>query len=390
MTIFSNQEMKNRHQRLLEVMEREELDAAFLFSCDHAYYLSGVPLLWEAGRPMWTLFRADGAATIIGAEMERESMEMHSWIKDIRSFDDSGSSMDTIISMAIDFLRDSDKPTKRIGIEKSLLTMNLYEQMVAAFPEVAFVEIGGFIGELRLIKSPEELAIIKLGAEVVKIGGQAFVNAVSEGVAEMEITAAANLAMNKAIALLYPQDSLAVSSSFSLCQSGLHTLIPHQYPSTRRIQPGDVIAMSVYSIIWGYTTALERTFIFGQPTAEQKRALDTVTEANLTAQNAMRPGISFAEVDRIAKTVFLDAGYGYELHWHGTGLSMGTIIGSAGRADCGELRPYNQRLLAKNMTLTVEPGIYIHGLGGFRQHTAMLIEEEGASRIADFSYYPLG
>lgn len=389
MAIFTTDELKARHQKLLQVMEQEHLDAIFVFSADHVYYLSGVPLLWEVGRPMWTLFRADGAATIIGAEMEQENMEKNSWITDVRTFDDSDSSVDAIVRMAIDFLASAAQPPKRIGLEKSLLNMKMYEGLVAAFPDVVFIEIGSFISELRMIKSPQELALMKLGGKVVEIGGHAFVDAIGDGVSEMEITATANLAMNKALTDLYPKNFLAVASSFSLCHSGMHTLTPHQYPSTRRIRPGDVIELNCYAIIWGYFVSLERVFVYGPASSEQKRAIDIVTESNIAAQQALRAGVSFSEVDRVAKQVLLDAGYGVELHRHGTGATLGTLIGSAGRSDCGELRSYNKRLLAKNMTLTIEPGIYIKGLGGFRQHTAMLVDEDGASRLVEFPYYPL-
>jgi Xaa-Pro aminopeptidase len=175
----------------------------------------------------------------------------------------------------------------------------------------------------------------------------------------------------------------ALSSCYAYCQTGLGTLTPHLHPTGREIQQGDLIALNVFPVVDGYCMELERTFVLGEPTRQAQHALDTVTTVFEATKQTVRSGASMADIDRLAQAALDEAGYGKSIR-HGTGHAHGIMIGSAGREELGELRHYNNRNLAPNMVCSVEPGIYISDLGGFRHSDVMLVAPAHTECLTEF------
>lgn len=383
--IFSKQEMQRRLQSFTQTLQEREVDAAFLHTADHSYYFSGVPLLSEWGRPMWSVICANGAAALIGADMEKENMENYSFFPDILTFNDLTDVRDAAIRLVCSFIAAHQHGVRRLGVELELLPVGLYRAISDAFPGVALVDISDVIQELRSIKSPEEIALLRLGGEVAKIGAKAFIDACHAYTTEIHIASHAVHEMNKAVAALYPQYVGGAVSTYSYCQLGLHTLTPHLHPTNRILKQGDVVALNVFPVIWGYAMMLERTFIFGEPTDAQYHALQTATSASKLGREAMRPGVEPAEVHALCHAFLREKGYDGAYIRHGTGHSQGIMIGAAARESLGDVRPYNHRPYCPNQITSSGPGIYIPGLGGFRQNDVMLIEEDGAVCLSEFT-----
>ncbi len=251
------------------------------------------------------------------------------------------------------------------------------------FSGADFVDIGDMLAEARLIKSAEELDLLRLGGELAQIGAQAFLDALFEGATELAIASRAVAAMNQALAARRPT---ALSSSYAYCQTGLGTLTPHLHPTGREIRQGDLIALNVFPVVDGYCMELERTLILGEPTRQAQHALDTVTSVFETTKKAVGAGARMAEIDLIAQAALEEAGYGSAIR-HGTGHAHGIMIGSAAREEFGELRHYNERRLAPSMVCSVEPGIYISDLGGFRHSDVMLV---GPTHTECLTEFPVG
>jgi Xaa-Pro aminopeptidase len=381
MTIFSQAEMERRADLLKKGLEDRNIDLAFLHTADNVFYISGVPLLSAWGRPMWAVIHQDGTAAIFGAMIEKENMESYSWIKDVQIYNDDKNVWQTSISIVSDFLKKKIKSCKRIGIEKGLLTLSVFEELQSTFPKAEFIEIGDLIAEMRIIKSSEELNILRIGAELAKIGANAFLEALIANTTELAVATHAVAEMNKALAALYPGGA---TSSYSYCQVGDHTLTPHLHPTGRRIKSGDIIALNVFPVIWGYCMELERTYVFGEPDSDQEKALSAVNEAFEEAKATMRPGVKMSDVDRLTREILSRHGFAKYIR-HGTGHSHGVMIGAAGREELGELRVYNSNVLKPDMINSVEPGIYLPDLGGFRHSDVMVITENGATCLTDFS-----
>lgn len=383
MAIFTETEMTRRIKMFREGLAEKNVDIAFLHTADNVYYLSGVPLLSEWGRPMWSVISQKGPATIIGAEIEKENMEIYSSIKDVRTYDDSQNVWEASMNMIVDFVKNAGHEGKYIGIEYELLPVRVFERLRESFPEAIFVEIGDIVDKLRNIKSEEEMNLLRLGGEVAKIGANAFLDALHENTTELAVASHAVNEMNKAIAALYPGDCGGATSTYAYCQVGNHTLTPHLHATNRRIRKGDVVGLNVFPVIWGYCMELERTFIFGEPSPDQLKALEAATVAAEAGREAIRPGVCAADIDKLTRRILTEYGYANYIR-HGTGHAHGIMIGAAGREELGELRLYNKNPLQPNMVVSVEPAVYIPELGGFRHSDVMAISESGAICLTEF------
>ena len=379
MTIFSKDEMQRRISAFTNALAERRVDAALLHSSDNVFYMTGVPLLSEWGRPMWAVFNLGGSSAVIGSLIEGLNMEQNAATDETFAYADEDNVTTTSIKLATDCLKKGKTRPTRIGVEKSLISLGVYERLAKELPGVEFVEIGDIIADLRIIKSPEELRILELGGDIAKIGADAFIDVIHENCTELAVAAHAVNEMNRALAALYPGGA---TSTYAYAHFADHTMTPHHHPTGRRLRRGDVVALNVFPVIWGYCMELERTFVFGTPTKEQQKALHTVNAAFVAAKAAIGPGVSAAELDELTRRMMQQEGYTKNIY-HGTGHAHGIMIGSAGREEQGELRIYNKTVLKPNMVNSIEPALFTSG-GAFRHSDVMLITQEGARCITEF------
>jgi Xaa-Pro aminopeptidase len=380
MAIFSAKEMKRRVQALQGALSGRKIDAVVLHSSDNVYYISGVPLLSEWGRPMAAVLSQGGDATLIAAKLEEQNARRLSWIEDLRPYKDEQRVLVSVLQSIVQFLNEHRLENGTIGLEQRGIPLGYFQGLETGLPRANFVDITDEVENLRLVKSPEELDVLRLGAQIAKIGGNAFLEALHENTTELEVASYAVREMNRALAALSPE---AHSSAMSYCHSGEHTLTPHLHPTGRRIRRGDIVALNVFPIIWGYVMELERTFVFGEPTLPQRRALDAVNEAFEAGKAAVRPGERLATIDQLTRDILEGRGYAPHI-WHGAGHAHGIIIGSAGREEKGELRIYSSETLRPGMINSIEPGVYIPELGGFRHSDVLIVTEDGHEDISQF------
>ena len=161
-----------------------------------------------------------------------------------------------------------------------------------------------------------------------------------------------------------------------LIQSGPNTALPHVSASERVIQAGDMLLLDFGITLNGYNSDITRTFAVGQlPSAEFQKIYETVKRANAVGRAVAKPGISGQDVDRATRQVIVEAGYG-EYFTHRTGHGLGLE---------GHEPPYmvegNAVPLEVGNTFTIEPGIYVPGLGGVRIEDDMLITANGAESL---------
>lgn len=380
MGIFSTVEMKRRLAAFESALEERRVDIALVHTADNVYYLSGVPLLSEWGRPMWVVVRPGSESAIVGASIETENMAAYSSLPRVLSYADEERSSDACLKHVMSLTGSARDSAIRFGIERSAMSIDLYEALRASLPRATFVDIGEAIAGLRLIKSAEEIEILNLGGTVAKIGANAFLDALTDGVPELTVAGHAVAEMDHALAALYPNGS---TSTYAYAQFAEHTLTPHLHATGRRLRRGDLVALNVFPTIWGYCIELERTFVFGQATKEQQSALDAVNEAFDAGKEAVRPGAGMGEIDVLTRKILERHGYGEYIR-HGAGHAHGIMIGAASREEGGELRTYNSGRLQPNMANSVEPGVYLPKVGGFRHSDVMIITNEDARCITDF------
>lgn len=370
--------MQRRIGAFSQAIADRKLDGALLHTADNVFYMTGVPLLSEWGRPMWAVFKAGGKSAVIGSYIEALSMSNNAATDETIPYADEESVVTTSIQLVAEFLKKSGTP-RRIGIERALMPIGIYEGITSSLPGIELVEVGDIVSDLRIVKSPEEMRLLELGGQIAKIGASAFLEAIHESCTELAVMSHAVAEMNRALAALYPEGA---TSTYSYAHFADHSMTPHHHATGRRLRHGDVVGLNVFPVIWGYCMELERTFVFGSPTKEQQRALDTVNEAFEAAKAAVRPGVKASEIDDLTRRMMSEKGYGKYIY-HGTGHAHGIMIGSAGREENGELRTYNKTILRPNMINSVEPALFTKA-GAFRHSDVMVVTEGGARCITEF------
>jgi creatinase len=376
--IFSDAEMRRRLERFSGQLEARAIEVALLTTPDNVFYLTGMPLLSAWGRPLWALVWANGRSAVIGAGIEHETMERYAWADEVLTYGDEANVWDESLESAVALVARSGPP-RRIGIERPFLAVDPYGALLEK-TGAELVDVSDLLSGARLIKSDEELALLRLGGELARIGAEAFLTTLGPGVTELEVTGEAVAAMDRALGALQPD---AASSSYAYCQFADHTLSPHRHPSGRRLERGDLVALNVFPVVWGYCIELERTLVFGEPTVEQHAALVAATAAFERAKELYRPGAAVRDIDAAATRILAAAGYEPYIR-HGTGHAHGIMIGAAGREEAGELRSYNGGRVEPGMVNSIEPGIYLPEVGGFRHSDVLAATASGAELLTPF------
>jgi Xaa-Pro aminopeptidase len=379
MKIFSEQEMQRRLDIVTSGLKDRGIDVAFLHTADNAYYVTGVPLLSGWGRPMWAVVWSDGRVAVVGSMIERESMDRYAWANEVLAYDDEENVWDASLRMVSELITAGGSMPGRIGVERPYLAVDTRDALAARVPAEQ-IDITDVLMAARLVKGDEEIALLRLAGEVGKIGANAFLEALHTGVTELAVASYAVEEMNRALGAVHPE---AATSSYAYCHLGENSLSPHLHPTSRRLRRGDVVALNVFPVIWGYCMELERTYVYGDQTREQASALKAATDAFSFAKDLYRPGMSIKDLHSQATNVLVEAGYGNYLR-HGTGHAHGIMIGQANREEGGELRSYNPGAIRPRMVNSIEPGIYIPGLGGFRHSDVMLATTTGAELLTEF------
>lgn len=236
----------------------------------------------------------------------------------------------------------------------------------AAFEGVE-LDYGGTLSQairaLRVIKEPEELERIRSAQKLTDDCFTHICGMIRPGVREIDLALEMEVFMRSrgASGLAFP----------IIFISGPNTSMPHGVPGERLIEEGDFITMD-YGARWGgYCADMTRTVAVGQPSAEMEKVYNTVLTAQLACCREMRPGMTGAEVDAIAREIIDSAGYKGRFG-HGLGHSLGIEIHEDPRCS-----PRDNTVLRPGMTMTIEPGIYLPGKFGVRIEDSVVLTEDG-------------
>ncbi len=278
---------------------------------------------------------------------------------------------------------------RRLGIEFDHMTLQVREKLERALPGVELVDVSAGCMRRRMIKSPEEIAIIRNGARTADIGGEAVVKAIHDGVPEYEVALAGTQAMVREIAKTYPHSELM--DTWVWFQSGINTDGAHNPVTSRRVQSGDILSLNCFPMIQGYYTALERTLFFDHCDDASLRYWEINVEVHERGLELIKPGARCRDIATELNEIF--RGYGVlENRTFGYGHSFGVLSHYYGREAGLELREDIETVLEPGMVVSMEPMITIPegqpGAGGYREHDILVIGENGAENITKFPYGP--
>ena len=276
---------------------------------------------------------------------------------------------------------------KRIGVEADHMTLATRETALQMLGGPEFIDIAPDTMKARMVKSAEEIALIKSGARTADIGGEAIHAAIREGATEIVVAMAGRDAMEAHIASAYPEAEYR--DTWVWFQSGLNTDGAHNPVTSRRLQPGDILSLNTFPMISGYYTALERTLFLGEPDAESLLLWQANIDAHELGISLIKQGATCSGITAEINRFFAEEGL-LQYRSFGYGHSFGILSHYYGREAGLELREDIDTVLEPGMVVSMEPMLWIPegqpGAGGYREHDIMVIGEDGVENITKFPY----
>ena len=245
-----------------------------------------------------------------------------------------------------------------------------YDGLCLAAPDVAIVNAAPVVDGCRMLKSPAELALMSQAKAMTLEVQRRAARILAEGIT----TTAVRRFIDQAHRALGADDG----SSFCAVQFGVASAYPHGLPGEQRLTKGDIVLIDTGCRVQGYNSDITRTYVFGTPTADQRRVWDVEKEAQAAAFAAVKPGVACEEIDAVARRVLEAAGFGpdYALPGlpHRTGHGIGLSIHEAPYLVRGDRTP-----LAPGMCFSNEPMIVIPDAFGVRLEDHFHVTETGAA-----------
>ncbi|GIV95805.1 MAG: peptidase M24 [Herpetosiphonaceae bacterium] len=356
---------EQRFKRLQQALREAGADVVAIVPGANLFYLAGLTIHLSE-RLSIALFTADGRAAMVLPDLERPraaqeariGIDFYSWR------DDEG------FAPALErCCADLGLHKKRVAVEYGamrVLELRALEQPAA----VETFDATPLLASLRMVKDQDELAAMRQAVHIVEVGLRAAIEAIRPGITEREVAAVWERAMAEAG---------AERPSFkTIIASGPNSANPHHTTSDRRLQAGDLVILDGGALYKGYCSDITRTVAVGHISEEARRIYETVLAANAAGRAAVRPGASGAEIDHAARSVIEQAGYG-PAFVHRTGHGLGIEIHEPPYLHAGSRDP-----LPIGATFTVEPGIYLEGIGGVRIEDNVVIIEDGGESLTTF------
>lgn len=253
-----------------------------------------------------------------------------------------------------------------LGFEKDSMsygTYELYQQSVKA----ELVPVSGLIEKIRLIKTEQEINIIKVACEIADNAFTHILGFIEPGKTELEVSNELEFFMRK---------QGASSSSFdTIVASGWRSALPHGVATSKVIEVGDFVTLDFGALYNGYISDITRTIAVGKPSDQLVAMYQVVLESQLLALEKVGPGMTGVQADAIARDYLIAKGYG-EAFGHSTGHGIGLEVHEG-----PGLSFRSETVLEPNMVVTIEPGIYIPGVGGVRIEDDVVITKTGNEKI---------
>lgn len=249
---------------------------------------------------------------------------------------------------------------RRLGFEAEAVSYTQYQKLENGLePELVPVSPDS----MRMVKDEEEIACIRRACEIADRGYSYILGQIRAGMTEKQVE-------NRL--LYYMKELGAQKESFDIIvASGVNGSMPHAKASDKVIEPGDFVTMDFGVRVGEYCSDITRTVVVERAGAQMRQVYEIVREAQASAVRAVRPGKRCSEIDQVAREIIEKAGYGPAFS-HNLGHGLGIAC-----HETPNFAPGDDHVLVPGMVMTVEPGIYLEGLGGVRIEDDVLVTENG-------------
>ena len=282
---FTDEEMAGRQTAMRAEMERTNLDACLFTSYHNICYFSGF-LYCAFGRRFALAITEDSATTITPSIDGGQPWR--------RSYADNLTYTDWRRDNYFRALQERLGWVKRLGIEFDHVNLDLQRLLQECFPDTKLVDVAEFAMQLRTVKSLEEQSLIREGARICRVGGEAGRKATEAGAAEHEVALASNDAMVREIANSFP--FVELMDTWTWFQSGINTDGAHNPVTNKIIEAGDILSLNCFPMIFGYYTALERTLFCNYASDEHLSLWEKNCAVHERGMALIQPGSRCCEI----------------------------------------------------------------------------------------------
>ena len=384
-----------RLTRARAAMEAARLDAIVCRLPENVLLLSGHwPLIgWS-----FLVFPLEGRPTCIVPHCDEREAREGLWKADCVSFLfgvlKGADPYDEIARILKDVVR--GHAAKRVGIEESFECVappwNVAEPVIPASPTrnllenvfgaSALADVTALLNDLRARKTPMEQEKLRTVNEIAAIGLEAFSRKVDIGVSGIELVAEVeHVVMTKGAG---HKGARCVRAFAQVSTGPAETCIayrPMVISTPRKLEDGDLAVLELAVVADGFWSDRTRVRVAGAPTGVQRKVHETVQTAQEAAIAAVRPGAKAGDVDEAARSVIRDAGYDDGVFLHVTGHGLGLRYHEPTPLIC----PRGPTVLEEGMVHTVEPGLYLPGMGGIRIEDNVLVTTSGSETLGPFA-----
>jgi Xaa-Pro aminopeptidase len=252
---------------------------------------------------------------------------------------------------------------RRLGFEPESLTYAQFSRLRKKLRHARWIPLARPVEQFRRIKDREELHLIRRAAAIADRAFKESLPLVQPGVRERDLAAELDYRLRRLGATAPAFETIVAS--------GPRSALPHATPTSRRIRKGDFIVFDLGAQFGGYCSDMTRTVLVGKPTARHREVYELVLRAQAAALKAARAGVKAALVDRAARQIIEQAGYGKNFGHalgHGVGLEVHELPGLSSRSE---------NTLEKDEVVTIEPGVYVPGWGGVRIEDLVRVTKGG-------------
>ncbi len=344
--------MLKRLEKVQEQLEENRVDAALITNPVNRFYLSG--FTGSAG----VLLISPGRAYLVTDFRYTEQAAAQAPHYEVRPWkDDLYQCLAPLVW---------ENRWGKIGFESGHVVYSVFREMEEKLP-AKLKPLDGLVEKQRMIKDSDEIDIMRRGAKLLDSAYEYALAAARPGLTEKE------LALDLEMFLL--KEGAEKTAFTFIVASGTRGALPHGTATEKVISEGDMVTLDFGAVYERYATDMTRTFALGSKDQRLREIYDIVYRAQRKASAAVKPGLICSEVDAVARDLITEAGYG-DNFGHGLGHGVGLET-----HEKPVLNHRSKTVLEAGMVITVEPGIYLPGLGGVRIEDMLVVTEDGAETL---------
>jgi Xaa-Pro aminopeptidase len=340
--------IEKRTGKVRQVLEEKGLHACILKGMDNIFYLTGF-----RGTEGTALITKGDVVLLVDGRYVTYAQEVASGCQIIETKGRDQGLADILNRYGI----------QKIGFDSINTYYSIYHNWKAMVPSIDFVPLENEIEDIRQIKLPQEVTAIRKAITVATDAFNAICSRITMGMTEIELASDLNYTMCRLGA--------SQPSFETIVASGARSALPHGQPSDKAIQAGEPVVVDFGAQVDGYCSDETITFSIGKIQEQIRVICDIVKGALHKGVESAKTGIPVRDIDIVVRSYIEDKGYG-EFFRHGTGHGVGIAVHEA-----PSVTSRAEGILGEGMVITIEPGIYLPGLGGVRLEDMVLITSQG-------------